>query len=492
MRKNPSLAGRAFLAVVLMIGFYALALGLCAALGLLAWFDLQGRHIHPKLLLFAVFTIGVVVWSIWPRREKFPDPGVRLREDDQPELWRMVREVADAAEQAPPRALFLVEDVNAFVAERNSIMGFGGERIMGLGLPLLQVLTVPQLRSVIAHEFGHFHGGDTRLGPFIYRTRAAIGRTIVNFHKAESLLHKPFEWYGNLFLRATFSISRAQEFAADALSVQLVGLAPMQTALRRVNEVGPLYDHYLEGEFLPILNRKMRPPLAAGFELFLASQAIAKVQVEFGEHAMQAKGDPYDSHPPLPQRLAAAAEVENPGRATPEGPRGITLLRDVEAVEGALLAFLTGHREVAKLPTGTWQDLQGPSLLASWAEFAAKEGAKLPPLRVAELAAQAGQLDRHARAVNPKIPAEERRGAGGWMLGLMLGHALHRAGWQLQTAPGDPVLMVRGDAHIEPFAVGRELAAGKLGEDVWQQTCAEHGIGELPLSGPEVTAPPAG
>ena len=29
---------------------------------------------------------------------------------------------------------------------------------------------------MLAHEFGHFYGGDTKLGPWIYKTRAAIGQ----------------------------------------------------------------------------------------------------------------------------------------------------------------------------------------------------------------------------------------------------------------------------------------------------------------------------
>jgi heat shock protein HtpX len=57
-------------------------------------------------------------------------------------------------------------------------MGVGSRRVMGIGLPLLQLLSVSQFEAVLAHEFGHFHGGDTHIGPWIYRTRAGIGRTL--------------------------------------------------------------------------------------------------------------------------------------------------------------------------------------------------------------------------------------------------------------------------------------------------------------------------
>ncbi|MCC6673408.1 MAG: M48 family metallopeptidase [Planctomycetes bacterium] len=486
MRKNPSLAGRAVLAVVLMLGFYLLALGICVTLALLLWADVQAGRVHPKLWIVAAVTIGVVAWSVWPRAAKFPDPGIRLREDEQPALWKLVRQVAQAAGQEPPRELFLVGDVNAFVAERDSRMGFGGTRILGIGLPLLQVLSVPQLKSVLAHEFGHFHGGDTRLGPFVYRTRDAIGRTVVNFQKAGSLMGKPFEWYGRLFLRATFAISRAQEFAADALAVRLVGREPVQTSLRLTSEVAPLFDHYVRGEYLPVLNRNVRPPLAGGFALFLASRAIRELQVQVREEAMQAKGNPYDSHPPLAERLAAAAAVERPGSEPASGPPAIGLLRNLDALEAKLLAFQTGAEEVARLPAGPWHEVAVPALLAGWSAFVDQHGRKLPALRVADLAAQKGRLAELAAAVDPQVPEEERRGFGAWVLGVLLGVALHRAGWAVETGPGDPAYVVRGEVRLEPMAIGRSLAGGTLTEEGWAAECARHGIGDLVLAGPDL------
>lgn len=484
MRKNPSLLGRTILAIVLMVGFYVLALGICVALGGLLWMDTQSGRVHPKLWLVAVITIGVVLWSVFPRAVRFPDPGIPLGEADQPQLWRLVRDVAAAAGQAPPKKLFLVGDVNAFVAERGSRLGFGGERLMGIGLPLLQVLTVPQLRSVVAHEFGHFHGGDTRLGPFIYRTRDAIGRTVTNFQRAESLLQKPFEWYGQLFLRVTFAISRAQEFAADALSVRLCGLEPVQTALRRVNEVGPLFDHFLQTEFLPVLNQKRRPPLAGGFATFLQSSAMQKLSLEAGEQAMQAKGNPYDSHPPLSERLAAAAAVDGAAATRAAGPAAITLLQSVDAVEAALLRYQTGADEVAKLPPAAWDEVCVPTLVGNWAAFARDAAAKLPALRLAEFAGAGERLAELALAVNRGIPVEERRAAGAWMLATLLGHALAKNGWKVETGLGEPVHVVRGDDRFDPHALGRALFEGTFDAAWWRGLCERHGLADVVFTGP--------
>lgn len=491
MRKIPSLAGRAMLAIVLMVGFYVLALGLCALLGLLIWHNMQSERVSGRLVLFAAITIGIVLWSTFPRRLTFPDPGVPLRSERQPDLWRLICSVAQAAGQPPPKQVFLVGDVNAFVAERGSWLGFGGSRIMGIGLPLLQVLTVPQLRSVLAHEFGHFCGGDTRLGPFVYRTREAIGRTITNFQKADSLLQLPFQWYGKLFLRVTHAISRAQEFAADALAVRLVGLAPTQTALRRVNEVGPLFEHYLQSEFLPLLNQGVRPPLAGGFGLFLQSAAMSEAQLEVGEQAMQAKGNPYDTHPPLSQRLAAAAEVPDAAARPSHGPLAVSLLHELSALELELLLFMTKAPSVRQLRTGQWPDLLPAHLLANWRAFATAHAAKFPSMRVRDLAAARPELPRMAIAVDGKCPPGERIAAGATMFGILLALALHRAGWALEAAPGDPVALRLGNHRILPIQRTRALAGGKFDAAEWSAVCIAAGIGDLVLSGPEAVPPPA-
>src|ERR1700685_1123183 len=63
---------------------------------------------------------------------------------------------------------------------RGGGMGFGSRRIMGLGLPLLSTMTVSQFRAVLAHEFAHYYGGDTSLGPWVYRTKASIVRIFEN------------------------------------------------------------------------------------------------------------------------------------------------------------------------------------------------------------------------------------------------------------------------------------------------------------------------
>ena len=82
---------------------------------------------------------------------------------------------AEATDSSTPHDVYVVANVNAAVDHVGGWVGIGSRPVMMLGLPLIAVLTVPEFRGVIAHEFGHYVGGETRLSSVIYRTREASG-----------------------------------------------------------------------------------------------------------------------------------------------------------------------------------------------------------------------------------------------------------------------------------------------------------------------------
>src|SRR6185436_5487513 len=191
MKSTSFILGRAVLAVVLLIGFYVLALGIAAGLFYIIYaMIVYGHRVQVKILLACLFGGGAILWSVLPRFDKFLAPGPQLSPDQQPRLFDEIDSIAKATGQAPPADVFLVGDVNAWVAQRGGIMGFGSRRVMGLGLPLLRTLTRSQFRAVLAHEFGHYYGGDTKIGPWIYKTRGAIGRTVSSLE--QTFLQIPF------------------------------------------------------------------------------------------------------------------------------------------------------------------------------------------------------------------------------------------------------------------------------------------------------------
>src|SRR5439155_3268111 len=133
----------------------------------------------------------------------------------------------------------------------------------GIGLPLLQTVTIPELEAILAHEFGHYSSGDAALGPWIYTTRAAIGRMIVSIGRKR--VRAPFLWYARQFLKLTHAVSRRQEFIADRIAVRVAGPLVVARALRRVFVATQLYTAYVTQDLMPALNAGFVPPISAGF-----------------------------------------------------------------------------------------------------------------------------------------------------------------------------------------------------------------------------------
>lgn len=118
----------------------------------------------------------------------------------QPRLHELVDSVAADVGEPPPDGIYLDLPVNASVTEHRR------RRMMLLGLPLLATLDAEELRAVIAHEYGHYTGGDTRFAGWIWRTRVAVLKTVQRLAESESWFRRsvvrwPFQW----FLRRTIS-----------------------------------------------------------------------------------------------------------------------------------------------------------------------------------------------------------------------------------------------------------------------------------------------
>src|SRR5690349_7774928 len=115
MTASPSLAGRALLAVVLMIGFYILAVAIAAGLIYITYAEVSYAHrIYPKLAILFVIGSLAILWSVLPRFDRFESPGPQLTREQHPRLFQELDGVARSVNQAMPAEVFLVPDVNAW------------------------------------------------------------------------------------------------------------------------------------------------------------------------------------------------------------------------------------------------------------------------------------------------------------------------------------------------------------------------------------------
>jgi heat shock protein HtpX len=495
---SRSIAFRAGVSLALLIGFYFFAVAIAGLLLAAAYYLGVNSTEHfsagaGKLILICVAGAGIILWSIVPRIDRFKPPGPLLTPEEQPALFQMIAELSQATNEAMPSSVYLIPHVNAYVAQRGGLMGFGSKRIMGLGLPLLRVLTVPELRAVLAHEFGHYYGGDTRLGPVVYHMRGTIHRTVMNLAKtnysAVQILHKPFHWYGSGALRITQSVSRSQEYAADQLAVRTVGAAPMASGLRTIHAASAAYRPFLDQELAPTLLRGARPPLAEGFAFFLAKAHIAsQVSKILEQEIAEPRNTAYDSHPPLRDRLAALQVPPESDAANSQenATQAISLLNHLDQLEIDLLIFMTGNADIQSFRTASWADIRSEVYLASWREMVSTHQKSFCGVRPRNFPRMLPDLVSFGRQFVPpsELPPPEvvkERGAGA--LAGALACALVRRGWtMLPETEASFVSFQSGESILDPFAAILSLLRGETTGEDWTQRCEIMGIADWDLS----------
>ena len=302
-----SFAGRAALALALLVGFYVLALGIAGGLvALMVSSVMNGRGY--AWFVPAALTVYAILRGVFFIEQGDTQPtGMRVDSRTEPRLMALVNEIAENMSTKPPDEVYLIPDVNAFVFEQGRLLGlFRTKRIMGIGLALLNVLHIDQLKAVLAHEYGHYVGGDTRLGGVVYRARASIGRTIE--HLSSGFLRRVFVAYGGLFLKLTQRISRDQELAADAAAVRVGGRDAHASALRTVVGGGAAFDAFMEEFVVPLWHEKRFPDnLYTGFRSF-ADDPERKDQIAGYIEKVKEREEEYGSHPSLGRRLESIGE----------------------------------------------------------------------------------------------------------------------------------------------------------------------------------------
>ena len=301
---------RRVISLLCLVGFYVTAvaglLGLAVVGGMLLFLLAK---VHALLIVPGGVALGLLVGTgfaaIALLREKPIEPtGIALYRDDAPELWSMLDELASAAGTRPPDQVWLSPFANAAVIEQPRWLGLRpGRRFLLLGFPLLQGMSLAQVRAVLAHEFGHYNHGDGRLTALGYRGHVAVGRMMERFPKRT--LH-PLSWlfrgYARLFFLVQRAASRRQELAADQLMARLAGRAAAQSALRMLSPLSAEWHRYLDTYVQAGFEADVAPEnVFGGFALLLESRGTRLA----GTDHVHTAPSRWDTHPPVAERLWA-------------------------------------------------------------------------------------------------------------------------------------------------------------------------------------------
>jgi heat shock protein HtpX len=110
--------------VAMIFVSYAIVILLAVACAYLPY-PLMANVEHENVQQLALFVGGVVIagamlWSLVPKRIKFEAPGLLLDSASQPRLFSEINAIAAALNEPMPSEVYLIGEVNAFVAERGA------------------------------------------------------------------------------------------------------------------------------------------------------------------------------------------------------------------------------------------------------------------------------------------------------------------------------------------------------------------------------------
>jgi heat shock protein HtpX len=500
-----SLAAWAALAAIAVVFSYVFTLFLAVAAAYLPYLLLTHTTAFNVQVL-ALFLGGIVVaatmiWSLIPRRDRFTPPGPLLSREEQPRLFAEIEQIAGAFNEPMPTAVYLTPEVNAWVGQRGGVMGIGSSRVMGLGLPLMQVLSISQFRAVLAHEFGHFYEGDTRLGPWVYVARGAMVRTLENLG-SDSIFVKIIGKFGlarlvhtfvltilaaywKLFMRITQFVSRKQEFRADELACAVAGAAALSDGLRTVEGAAQALTEFWLTEVSPSLQAGFRPPIAEGFGRFLRAPYVAASTKEHVETILrESTTDAYDTHPPLRDRIAAMRVLDMEPK--PQlGERAASLLDDTDLLELEIIRQVAPGIDTAKLKHVNWAAIGHEVYVPIWKRFIAEQSSVLEGLTVASLPAalkRAPEMTSRMRdPAGTLLTREQREHRAGNVFWMAFALALMNDGWELHAQPGEFYLF-RGEQRLNPIECFTDLRSGAKDGKSWSEWSRSLGISDLPLA----------
>ncbi|MFT3841286.1 MAG: M48 family metallopeptidase [Myxococcaceae bacterium] len=341
------------LAVITSFYLFAIALALgTEAAGV--WLFGYSRHLPGRAALagflagFIVMAVGwVLIYSLWPRSVRFKAPGPELYASQHKQLFRELSRIAAFAGVKEVDHVYLLPAADLWVRETSGFLGIGRKRVMGIGLLVLNVLTVSELRAVLAHEMGHFLAGDSRLGLWLFRARGAAEQTLTKLVEAGELIDnafaewliflvsRPFVWFLPFYLKLSRSQMRHQELNADQLAVRLEGTEPFCSGLSQVIRAHCVFPTYVAETLAPALATGHLPPLGQSFRAFFTSpegQALASLGLTAERLSV---AHPLDTHPPFSERFTHARKLSIPARSK-DDRLSIELLADVGTMEKVL------------------------------------------------------------------------------------------------------------------------------------------------------------
>jgi len=288
------------------------------ALGIMLFFFWIGTIPVKLVLIVAVggaITIFYMIKSL-VIRPKVEDPGRALSEDEAPQLWALARDVAAAINTRPVNEIRITHATELAVYERGSMrakMQDQAERVLIVGVAVLNDFSQNAFRAVLAHEYGHFSNRDTAGGDIAYRVNVDILRLAESMALSgtATFYNVAFQFlrlYHFLFRRITHGATRLQEILADRVAVHQYGADAFREGLTHVIRREVEFNHIAEREINVAFTHDRA--LQNLYEISVQDERVKKsLEDECGEIIKRPTTED-DTHPSPEDRFKLASRIK--------------------------------------------------------------------------------------------------------------------------------------------------------------------------------------
>ena len=298
------------------------------------------------IAIVVIATIGAILRSLFIRAQP-ASLGHRVDLERQPRLRALLGEVAGKVGTRPVDAVYLTPGTDMGVTERaglwSSMRASRVERSLIMGIGLFDGMTQLQLRSVLAHECGHFRNADTAGGGFALAVRRSLFVMILRLARSGAAgAYNPVWWflraYHRIYLGVSQGASRLQEVLADRWAIEAYGTAAFVAGYRHVVARSVQFDHQVDATIKEVVDARRPLPNLYQYRP-RASDAAARDVADAIDKEMTREPTAYDSHPSPQQRIDRAQALAVAHDARPDDDASIwALFDDRDEIERTMTA----------------------------------------------------------------------------------------------------------------------------------------------------------
>ena len=296
------------------------AILLTAVAGSIFYAFLKLGRLPVQLLFFVGLMTIVTIYKLFQSIFiKIPprDPGRLLKLEEAPRLWALTKEVATDIRTRPVDEIRITPGTEVAVYERGTRKEKASDtaqRVLILGIGVLNDFRGQAFRAVLAHEYGHFTHRDTAGGEICLRVtndmmKFAYALAAAGHARMWNLGFVFCRFYHFLFRRISLGASRLQEILADRMAALKYGADAFEEGLTHA------------------IRRSIEFPLTANREITLAVRAgrgvsnlyaLAEREISVEYEVRKAVGRPTsedDSHPSALDRFRLVRPFGNTNRS---------------------------------------------------------------------------------------------------------------------------------------------------------------------------------